>query len=162
MRAHWVMTSLSFIRFRIQHSFRVTSSSLGFRLFYSTAINLTLLRDRNPGLDKSENFALSFSTNNKHSRTSLFETFLIMCRSTSDLSILVWIDFLPNYWITMPVGLVTRENYFLTPKWQMSFWTTRTVFFNHHCVFIGSSFSTEKKKTRTEGSTVLFVVYYKR
>ena len=29
-----------------------------------------------------------------------------MCRSTSNLSLLVWIEFFPNYWITMTVGLV--------------------------------------------------------
>ena len=38
------------------------------------------------------------------SRTSLFETFLMMCRSTS----LDWIEFFPNYWITMTVGLSKR------------------------------------------------------
>jgi hypothetical protein len=33
--------------------------------------------------------------------TSLSETFLIMCRSTSNLSLLVWMQFSPNYRITM-------------------------------------------------------------
>jgi hypothetical protein len=42
-------------------------------------------------------------------RSSLSELFLIMCRSTSGLSLWVWIDFLPNYWITMTVGLAYRK-----------------------------------------------------
>ena len=37
--------------------------------------------------------------------TSLLETFLMMCRSTSTLSLLGSIEFFPNYWITMTVGL---------------------------------------------------------
>ena len=36
---------------------------------------------------------------------SLFETFLMMCRSASALSLLVWIEFFPNYWLTLTVGL---------------------------------------------------------
>ncbi len=37
----------------------------------------------------------------------LFETFLMMCRSTSGISLLVWIDFFPNSWITMTVGFTS-------------------------------------------------------
>jgi hypothetical protein len=37
--------------------------------------------------------------------TSLLETFLMMCRSTSTLSLLVWIHFFPKCWITVTVGL---------------------------------------------------------
>ncbi len=38
-------------------------------------------------------------------RTSLFEVFLMMCRSTSDLSLLVWMQFFPNYRITLTCHL---------------------------------------------------------
>jgi hypothetical protein len=41
-------------------------------------------------------------------QTSLFETFLMMCRSTSDLSLIVWIHVFPNYRITMTVHIVGK------------------------------------------------------
>jgi hypothetical protein len=41
---------LSFISFRIHHSFSVTSASLGFRLFYSTANKLNLASKKCHGL----------------------------------------------------------------------------------------------------------------
>ena len=34
----------------------------------------------------------------------------LMCRSTSDLSLLAYIEFFPNYWITMTVGLVRTSH----------------------------------------------------
>ncbi len=37
--------------------------------------------------------------------TSLLETFLMMCRSTSALSLIVWIEFFHNCWMPLTVGL---------------------------------------------------------
>jgi hypothetical protein len=42
-----------------------------------------------------------------------FETFFMMCRSTSNLSLWVWIDFFPNCWIFMTVGLTRVTSIFL-------------------------------------------------
>ncbi len=44
------------------------------------------------------------------SRTSLFETVLMMCRSTSDLSLLVWMQFLPTYRITLTCHLASTQH----------------------------------------------------
>jgi hypothetical protein len=41
------------------------------------------------------------------SRNSLFETFLMMCRSTSDLSLLVSMQFFPNYRITLTAHIAS-------------------------------------------------------
>ncbi len=68
------------------------------------------------------------------SRTSLFETVLMMCRSTSDLSLLVWMQFLPTYRITLTCHLaLTRfpKEYFLLdcPDLVLSwFWLTFVYF----------------------------------
>ncbi len=43
------------------------------------------------------------------SRNSLFETFLMMCRSTSDLSLLVSMQFFPNYRITLTAHIAWRH-----------------------------------------------------
>jgi hypothetical protein len=43
-------------------------------------------------------------------RTSLFETFFNMCRGTSELSLLVWMQFFPNYRITLTCHLPCRHN----------------------------------------------------
>ena len=39
---------------------------------------------------------------------SLFETFLLICRSTFGLSLLVWIEFPPNHWLSLTVGLAIK------------------------------------------------------
>ena len=45
-------------------------------------------------------------------RTSLFETFLIKCCSASELSLLVWMHFSPNYLITMTVYIDITSDVF--------------------------------------------------
>ncbi len=44
------------------------------------------------------------------SRNSLFETFLMMCRSTSDLSLLVSMQFFPNYRITLTAHITHKRD----------------------------------------------------
>jgi hypothetical protein len=39
-------------------------------------------------------------------RTSLFKTFLMMCWSTSDLSLLVWMQFFPNHQLWLQVHTI--------------------------------------------------------
>ena len=45
------------------------------------------------------------------SRTSLFESFLMMCRSTSDLSLKVWMQFFPNYLIILTWHLASYPKF---------------------------------------------------
>ncbi len=65
--------------------------------------------------------------------TSLLETFLMMCRSTSVLSPIVWIEFFPIYWMSLTVGLApdlrrsirhtnTRNQGGLSSHWSPPTW----------------------------------------
>ncbi len=71
---------------------------------------------------------------------SLFETFLMMCRSTSELSLLVSMQFYPNYLITMTAHIAYSSPLFLSSNscLVLTFSVTSScVWFslNKHCSF---------------------------
>ncbi len=50
-----------------------------------------------------------------------------MCRSTSEISLWVWIDFFPNSWITLTVGLACVCTYVYIPEEEALFGSHRSL-----------------------------------